>query len=105
LTPEDLDRLLPEAEQSLAVTSSLAILHCLSQQIKTLEQAVTKRLKHTSAYKQLLSVDGIGAILAQTIVLETGDIGRFPNARLGWVGDGEEKWLITMRLIRPHLNP
>src|SRR5437870_6621227 len=77
LTPEELGPLLPEADQSLAVTSSLAILHCLGPQIKTLEKAVTKRLKHTPTDKQLLSVDGIGEILAQTIVLATGDIGRF----------------------------
>jgi transposase len=79
LTKKDLEGLLPEAVQVLAVTSTLALLDCLSQQIKTLEQAVTKRLKHTPAYRQLLSVDGIGTILAQTIVLETGDIGRFPT--------------------------
>ena len=52
---------------------------CLRQQIKTLEQAVRKRLQHSSAYEQLLTVDGIGTILAQTIVLETGHIGRFPT--------------------------
>ena len=79
LTKQDLEGMLPEVAQVLAVTSTLALLDCLSQQIKTLEQAVTKRLKHTPAYQQLLSVDGIGTILAQTIVLETGDIGRFPT--------------------------
>ena len=55
------------------------ILACLSQQIKTLEKAVSKRLKHTPSYEQLLTVDGIGTILAQTIALETGQIGRFPT--------------------------
>src|SRR5215471_17349530 len=79
LTKQELEGLLPEPDQVLAVTSTLALLDCLSQQIKTLEQAVTKRLKHTPAYRQLLSVDGIGEILAQTIVLETGHIGRFPT--------------------------
>jgi len=79
LTLEEVERLLPEPDQVLAVTSSLAIVHCLGQQIKTLEQAVSKRLKHTPAYEQLLTVNGIGTILAQTIVLETGDIGRFPT--------------------------
>jgi transposase len=77
LTKEELQDLLPEAEQVLAVSSSLAIVHSLEQQINTLEQAVTKRLRHTPAYEQLLSVNGIGAISAQTIVLETGPIGRF----------------------------
>jgi transposase len=76
-TPSELADLLPNAEHVLAVTSSLAVLHCLGQQIKTLEKAVQKRLKHTPAYAQLQTVDGIGPILAQTIVLETGDMGRF----------------------------
>jgi transposase len=77
LTQKDLEALLPKAEQVLAVSSSLRLLECLRQQIKTLEQAVRKHLKHTPAYDQLLSVNGIGEILAQTIVLETGPIGRF----------------------------
>jgi transposase len=79
LTAKELKHLLPEAYQVLAITSSLAILDCLSPQIKTLEKAVSKRLKHTPSYEQLLTVDGIGTILAQTIALETGQIGRFPT--------------------------
>jgi transposase len=79
LTTEELQGMLPEADQVLAVTSSLAVLDCLRQQITTLEKAVLKRLKHSPAYEQLLTVDGIGAILAQTMVLETGNIGRFPT--------------------------
>jgi transposase len=79
LTKEELQSMLPEADQVLAVTSGLAVLDCLRQQIKTLEQAVMQRLKHAPAYEQLLTVNGIGAILAQTIVLETGHIGRFPT--------------------------
>src|SRR5215208_2966676 len=79
LAKRELESLLPEADQVLAVTSSLAVLDCLSQQIKTLEQTVQQRLRHTPAYEQLLTVDGIGTILAQTITLETGSIGRFPT--------------------------
>src|SRR5262245_48451374 len=79
LTLEDLERLLPMPEHVLAVTSSLVVVHCLAQQIKTLEEMVQKRLKHTAAYAQLQTVDGIGPILAQTIVLETGDLSRFPT--------------------------
>jgi transposase len=78
-TKADLEGLLPEPNQVLAVTSSLALLACLSQQITTLAKAVTTSLQHTPAYEQLLSVDGIGTIVAQTIVLETGHIGRFPT--------------------------
>jgi transposase len=79
LTKQEIEGLLPEVDQVLAVTSSLAVLDCLSQQIKTLEQAIHKRLKHTPSYEQLLTVDGIGTILAQTITLESGDMGRFPT--------------------------
>jgi transposase len=79
LTQDELQGMLPEADQVLAVTSSLAVLACLRQQIHTLEQAVLKHLKHSPAYEQLLTVEGIGTILAQTIVLETGHIGRFPT--------------------------
>ena len=44
-----------------------------------LEQSVQKRLHHTPSYEQLLTVQGIGTILAQTIALETGAIRRFPS--------------------------
>jgi transposase len=74
---EEVERLLPEPEQVLAVTSSRAVVHCLGQQLKTLEKAVSKRLQHTPAYEQLVTVAGIGTIVAQTSVLETGAIGRF----------------------------
>jgi transposase len=79
LTKEDLSTLLAEAAQVLAVTSSLVVLDCLRQQIKTLEKTIHKCLKHTPAYEQLLTVQGIGTILAQTIALETGAISRFPT--------------------------
>jgi transposase len=79
LSKDDLTGLLSEAEQGLAVTSPLAVLAGLHQQITRLEKAVPKRLKHTPAYEQLLTVEGIGEILAQTIVLATGHIGRFPS--------------------------
>src|SRR5205823_6953570 len=79
LTKEDLSTLLAEASQVLAVTSSLVVLDCLWQQIKTLEKTMHKCLNHTPAYQQLLTVQGIGTILAQTITLETGAISRFPT--------------------------
>ena len=79
LTKEDLSTLLAEASQVLAVTSSLVVLDCLWQQIKTLEKTMHKCLNHKPAYQQLLTVQGIGTILAQTIALETGAISRFPT--------------------------
>jgi transposase len=79
LTKPELEGLLPETAHVLAITSSLAVLDCLRHQIKALETSVHQRLQHTPAYEQLLTVKGIGPILAQTIALETGDIRRFPT--------------------------
>ena len=78
LTKPEREGLLPEVAQVLAVTSSLAVLDGLSQPITTLEQTVHKRLQHTPAYAPLRPVDGIGTILAQTITLESGAMGRCP---------------------------
>jgi hypothetical protein len=58
LTKAELEGVLSEADPVLAVTSSLAVLDCLSQQIKTLEQSVHQRLQQTSAYEQPLTVKG-----------------------------------------------
>jgi transposase len=79
LTKQELTSMLTEEPQVLAVPSSLAGLACLKHQIKPLEQTVHTRLHHTPPYDQLLTVAGIGTILAQTIALETGDIRRFPS--------------------------
>jgi transposase len=79
LTKQERTTLLAEETQVLAVTSSLVVLDCLRRQINMLEQSVHKRLHHTPSYEQLLTVQGIGPILAQTITLETGAISRFPT--------------------------
>ena len=77
LSQAEVDALLPNAEQALAVSSTLVVLHCLTEQIHTVENRVQSRLHRTPQYELLQTVDGIGPILAQTILLETGDIGRF----------------------------
>jgi hypothetical protein len=47
LTLEEIERLLPEPEHGLAVTSSLAVLHGLGPQITTVETLGQTRLAHT----------------------------------------------------------
>jgi len=51
----------------------------LNQQIQRLEKAIIKKVKLNKAFQPLLTVPGIGNILAMTIMLEVGDIGRFPE--------------------------
>lgn len=79
LDESEVARLLPEADLALAVTSNLTVMHCLQSQIAILERTVKARVKLRPAFGQLLTVNGIGDILALTIMLETGDIGRFES--------------------------
>jgi transposase len=74
---DDLACLLPDADRALAATSNLAVLHGLADQIAILERTVKERVKRRPAFRQLLTVSGIGDILALTMMLETGEIGRF----------------------------
>lgn len=64
----------------LAVSGNLAVQHCLSEQVKLIEASLHRQLKCTGAFIRLTSIDGIGLILALTIMLETGDISRFKQA-------------------------
>ncbi len=79
LTKQELPSLLTEEPQVLAVTRSLAVLDCLKHQSKTLEQTVQKRLPHTPSYEPLLTVAGLGTILAPTITRASGAIRRLPS--------------------------
>lgn len=49
------------------------------QAIARLEKEVFKYLKHSQEYQLLTSIPGVGEVLASTIALETGPIGRFPD--------------------------
>ncbi|MGI0026202.1 MAG: transposase, partial [Nitrososphaera sp.] len=61
----------------LAMESNHLVIKALDEQIKQIERRVKERVKLLPEYELLLSVDGIGDILALTVMLETGDIGRF----------------------------
>jgi len=77
LTVVDLRQLLKEEYLLLSAQANLNIIAFLIQQIKALEKAIKKKVKLDKAFEQLMTVPGIGFILAMTIMLEVGDIGRF----------------------------
>jgi len=79
LTDEDVDGMLGGEDLALAVKSTLAVLRCIGEQIAILEATILKRVRLRDGFRHLLSVRGIGPILALTIMLETGDIARFPS--------------------------
>ena len=77
LSQDEIETLLPHADQALAVSSSRRVIECLAEQLKLVERRVHSQIKSTPLYELVQSVNGIGPILAQTILLETGDIKRF----------------------------
>lgn len=52
----------------------------LEKEISKIEEIVNKEIHLTPGYKNLTTVWGIGKLLASMIMLETGDIRRFPDA-------------------------
>ena len=79
LDAEQVDDLLPNPDLALAVKANLAMIKCADEQIDILERTVTERIKLRAAFSFLKTVPGIGQILALTIMLETGEIKRFPT--------------------------
>ncbi len=63
----------------LAARSNIAVIHFLRERIKLIEKAVKSHIKLREEFKYLLTVPGIGHILTLTIMLEVGDINRFPQ--------------------------
>jgi transposase len=49
----------------------------MSRQIRSIERTIEGKIELTSPYQQLMSIPGVGKILALTIMLETGPISRF----------------------------
>ena len=77
LDAKQVDQLLTNPDLSLAVQANLAMMQCGNQQIDLLERTITDRIKLREEFSFLKTVPGIGQTLALTIMLETGDIGRF----------------------------
>jgi transposase len=53
------------------------VIQALDREIDAIECAIKERVMLRERYRALLSVPGIGFILASAIMLETGDVGRF----------------------------
>ena len=71
--------LLREEHLILAVQSSVGIMRYLGEKIKQIEGAVKNRIKLRPEFEGLLTLPGIGEILGLTIMVEVGEIGRFPE--------------------------
>jgi len=79
LSEEDVDSMFKEEHLVMAGQANIATMHFLKERITAIEKMVLKRAKLKGEYHNLLTVPGIGKILALTIMLETGEITRFPE--------------------------
>ena len=79
LTKEDCCQLLKQEHLVLSARTTLETIDFLKRQIRTLEKSIIKKVKLNKSFEYLLTVPGIGNILAMTIMLEAGDINRFPK--------------------------
>jgi transposase len=70
---------LPDSNDELGVEAHRAAIRVLTKQIERVECAVLKQLKPRADYQMLLTVSGIGEVIAWTILLESGDLKRFKN--------------------------
>lgn len=63
----------------LSIEASLEVARSIREEVKKLEKVIRGQLLPTSTFKNLKTVDGIGDILGSAVVLETGNIWRFPT--------------------------
>lgn len=77
LTREQLEQRFSDANLLLAIDSNRLMVQALEEQIQVIEKTVLEQARLDPRYGYLLSITGVGKILALTIMLETGDISRF----------------------------
>ena len=79
LAVQEVDELLPNGDLALAVKANLSVMGSADEQIEILEKTVVDRVKLRPQFRFLKTVPGIGPILALTVMLESGEIGRFAS--------------------------
>jgi transposase len=79
LSAEAVESQYENEDLALAVTSTLSIMEALDWQISKIEKRVKEKIRLAPSFEPLKTVSGIGDTLALTIMLEAGDISRFPS--------------------------
>jgi transposase len=79
LNETDAESLFDNSFLSLAARSSISTIHFLTLKIEEIEKEVKSHVDLKPQFKYLLTMPGIGNILGLTIMLEVGDINRFPK--------------------------
>ena len=79
LDENEVKKFFPEEHLFLSVNASVTIMRHLTEEITRIEKAVLAKAKLKQEFHGLLTLPGIGDILGLTIMLEAGDIKRFPE--------------------------
>jgi len=77
LSEEELSDWIEDEHVLLSMTTTLAVIETLNEQIKLLEGVVFEQARKASAFSVLTTIPGVGPILASTIQYETGELSRF----------------------------
>jgi len=78
---QDVVGLVLKGDEALELSgrTSKEVIDCLTRQIQQIERWVLQRIRLEEPFLKLLTLPGVGEILALTILLETGPIERFPK--------------------------
>jgi transposase len=79
MKPEDVDGMFDCPNLGFMANNSLAAINFLKKIILDIEKKVKPQVQMRKEFLMLLTIPGIGDILGLTIMLEVGDIGRFPT--------------------------
>lgn len=80
LSWEELKVIIPDKNNLYEIKCLRSHILSLTNSIKQVEKVVLKQVRTNTDFKNLDTVPGIGTILALTIILETGNILRFPKS-------------------------
>lgn len=88
------------------LASQRRLLLVLADEIASTEVELHRRLRHHPGYRSLLTVKGVGPVLAAVFVREIGDIGRFPTAAAlcCWVGLTPRHYESDKTVHRGHIS-
>lgn len=79
LSSKEFVNALGDEESMFMARQNMDVIRFLSEKIKILEKRVLKKAELKPAFEKLLTIPGIGTILGMTIMMETGEISRFPK--------------------------
>ena len=79
LEDPEVKRFFPDKEMQTEVLASVGLIRHLEVEISEIERMITKKLKIRKEFAKLMTIPGIGKILTLTIMLEVGNIRRFPT--------------------------